>query len=70
MQSSPKEPKGFFDGFDIWDWLAIYVCSDLGSTGIILLFTGGNGIWYLVIAWCLWWIHIYNVKTQIEQGTK
>jgi hypothetical protein len=70
MESLPKEPKGFFDGFTLWDWFIIWVTSDLGSTGLVLFFTGGNGFWYLVLAWGLWWLHIYNLEEAIKRGER
>jgi len=36
----------------------------------MLFLSGGNGIWYILAAWCLWWINIYNVKREIEAGLR
>jgi hypothetical protein len=54
----------------MWDWFVIWVTSDMGSTGLILLFTGGNGFWFLVLAWGLWWLHIYNLEEAIKRGER
>lgn len=70
MQSSPKEPKSFFDGFTIWDWLTIWIVSDVASTGIMALIAGTGGFWSIVAASCLWWIHIYNVQNEIRDGKR
>ena len=70
MKSSPEEPKGFFDGFDFWDWLAIYVVSDFGATGIMTLITTGTFSWLLVIAPAFWWLHLFTVRNQIRDGER
>lgn len=44
MSSSNQEPKGFFDGFTLWDYFAIFVCSDLISSGLISLLAGSGGL--------------------------
>ena len=67
MSSSPQEPKRF----TLWDWLAIFVVADLSSSAVISILAGsGAAIWILIIAWCLWWMHIAGVKRQIELGIR
>jgi hypothetical protein len=70
MKSSPEEPKGFFDGFTLWDWFTIWVVSDVGSAGVMALIAGTGGIWSVVAASCLWWLHIYNVRNEIADGRR
>jgi hypothetical protein len=70
MKSSPEEPKGFFDGFTLWDWLAIWVVSDVSSASIMAIVAGTGGGWGLVLAACLWWLHLFNVRNDIRDGTR
>lgn len=70
MSSSPQEPKGIFDGFDFWDYLAVWVCSDLGATGIILFLTGAGGYFQLAVALGLWALHEHSVAQQVKDGER
>ncbi len=70
MPSSPSEPKGFFDGFDFWDWFVIYLVSDMGSAGIMAFVTAGSITLALALAPILWWLHLAVVRKQIKDGTR
>ena len=70
MKSSSNEPKGIFDGFDIWDYLAVWVCADFGSAGIILLLTGGGVTFQLAVAVGLWALHESSVRMQVADGDR
>jgi len=72
MTSSPKEPKSLFSGFRLWDWLVIWIVSDLGSTGLVSLVTTGltPAIWILIVAVGGWMLHEWNVRYDIERGIR
>lgn len=69
--SDKNEVKKFFAGFRAWDWFVVFVVSDIGSTALVLLFTGGSGIvWYFIMAGCIWWLHIFSVQNDIKKGLR
>lgn len=71
MKSSQQEPNEPKVKFKIWDWAAIYLVSDFGSAGIVTLISGGfGGFWFLGAAACIWWLHMWNVKFEMESGKR
>jgi len=69
MSSSNQEPKKFFAGFNLEDYFIIFVCSDLISSGILVLF-GGAFPWALILGGCIWWLHEFNTRNQIATGRR
>lgn len=70
MKSSNQEPKGFFDGFRIIDFVIIYCVADVLATGIISMLTAGTGIWLVVVACCGWWLFIHDIQNDIKNGKR
>lgn len=71
MSSSPQEPKGFFDGFKVWDFVVIFIVADVMTGSILGILAGTAGaIWTFILGYCCWWLHIYNVKDAIKEGRR
>jgi hypothetical protein len=65
-QNAPDKP------FTVWDWIAIFVTADLGSSGLVTSFTGfaAGGIWLIVIAFGIWFLHETHVRDQVNKGIR
>jgi uncharacterized membrane protein len=63
--------REYYRGFTFWDWIVIWAVADLGSAGIVGVFTGNPiTIWYLLGSVTGWWLHMHNVKEKIQEDSR
>jgi hypothetical protein len=58
--------------FRFWDWLIIWVCADLGSSGVVTVAGGmlAGGTWLILIAFGAWYIYETHVREQVRKGIR
>lgn len=68
MASSPNEPNS---PFRFLDYVAIYLCYDLISAGVIATFAGLAGAWFSIMLGVItWWLYEGYVNQQIARGER
>ena len=63
-----EKPRGFFNGFQLFDWFAIFVCADFLSSGLFSITTGG--IWLALFGVCMWYMYEWHVRAEIRRGLR
>lgn len=57
--------------FGILDWIAIYLCADMLSAGIVGVFTSVAGAWFPIMLGAItWWLYEGYVQQQIKDGRR
>lgn len=63
----------FFKGFELWDFVVIFIVADLSQSFILSALFGIATWWSLfwfVLALALWKLHIWSVEHQIKNGMR
>lgn len=63
----------FYKGFQIWDFIVIFLVADL-SQAVIMSVLMGTATWWTIItlgfAVMIWKFHIWTVKNDIKAGRR
>lgn len=69
MTSSPNEPNEHNRPFRLLDFVAIWLCADMLTSGVIGVLIGAAGAWLpLLLGMITWWLYEGYVKRQIQEG--